>query len=98
KDLREATKSFLEGVTQGNPDLRITGDQASTQLSNRAALGTALTNKSALGGTERIGLYTTLLPDGNLFYYLCVAPEKDFESYRPTFNKVGQSIKLTDAK
>jgi hypothetical protein len=98
RDLRQATKSFLEAAAPGNPDLRLAGDQMSVQMSNRAALSTPLTNKSVLGGTERISLVTTFLSDGNLFYYLCVAPEKDFDSYRATFNKVGQSIKLTDAK
>jgi hypothetical protein len=98
RDLRQATKSFLDSVTPGNPDLRIAGNQTSVQMSNRAALGTPLTNKSALGGTERINLVTTFLADGNLFYYLSVAPEKDFDSYRATFSKVGQSIKITDAK
>jgi Zn-dependent protease with chaperone function len=98
RDLRQATQAFLEGVAQGNPDLKLAGDQVSVSMSQRGALGTPLTNKSALGGTERISLYTTFLADGNLFYYLCVAPEGDFESYRATFNKVGQSIRLTDVK
>jgi beta-barrel assembly-enhancing protease len=98
RDLRQATKSFLEGVAPGNPELRLAGDQVSVKLSGRDALGTPLTNKSVLGGTERIGLYTTFLAGGNLFYYLGVAPENVYESYRATFNKVGQSIRLTDVK
>jgi len=98
RDLRQATKLFLEGVAPGNPELRLAGDQVSVKMSGRDALGTPLTNKSVLGGTERIGLYTTFLADGNLFYYLGVAPENVYESYRATFNKVGQSIRLTDVK
>jgi hypothetical protein len=98
RDLRQATQSFLESVTPGNPDLKVAGNQVAVQMSNRNALGTPLTNKSALGGVERITLYTTFLANGDLFYYLCVAPEKDFESYRPTFTKVGQAIRLTDVK
>ena len=98
RDLRQATKSFLDGVAPGNPELRLAGDQVSVKMSGRDALGTPLTNKSVLGGTERIGLYTTFLADGNLFYYLGVAPENVYESYRATFNKVGQSIRLTDVK
>jgi Zn-dependent protease with chaperone function len=97
-DLRQATKSFLEAVAQGNPDLRLAGDVVSTRMSDRAALSTPLANKSALGGTERISLYTTFLAEGDLFYYLCVAPENDFEKYRATFTKVGQSIRIADGK
>jgi hypothetical protein len=98
RDLRQATRSFLEALAPGNPDLRAAGEPVTVQMSNRNALATPLTNKSALGGADRITLYTTFLANGDLFYYLCVAPEKDFESYRPTFNKVGQSIRLTDVK
>jgi hypothetical protein len=97
KDLRQATQSFLEAVMPGNPDLKIAGDQTPVKMSGRDALGTPLTNKSVLGA-ERISLYTTFLADGDLFYFLSVAPEKDFEAYRATFTKVGQSIKLTDGK
>jgi hypothetical protein len=85
-------------VAQGNPDLRVDGQQQSLQISQRAALGTPLVNPSPLGGRERIDVYTTFLADGTLFYYLTVAPEKDSQAFRQTFDRIADSIRLTDRR
>ena len=98
RDLREATRALLNGVAQNNPDLRVAGDQQTVRISQRTAIGTPLVNSSALGGTERIGLYTTFLSDGSLFYYLTVVPEGDARVFGEAFRRIGQSIKLTDAR
>ncbi len=98
RDLRQATNAWLKAVAQGNPDLRVDGQQQSLQISQRAALGTPLVNPSPLGGQERIDAYTTFLADGTLFYYLTVAPEKDSQAFRQTFERIADSIRLTDRR
>jgi len=55
-------------------------------------------NPSPLGGNEQIGLYTTFLADGTLFYYLTIAQEKDAQAFQEAFRQIGQSIKLTEAR
>ncbi len=98
RDLREATRSFLLAIAQNNPELQQDGDQQNGRLADRTALLTPLSNPSALGGNEKITLATTFLADGNLFYYLTVAPEADVDALLPTFRKIGQSIRLMDVK
>ena len=98
RDLREATNAWLKAVAQNNPELRLAGDQQPVKISQRSALSTPLTNSSPLGGRERIGLYTTFLADGTLFYYLTIAPEKDAQSLQDTFQRIGDSIRLTEAR
>jgi hypothetical protein len=68
------------------------------RMSQRTALATPLTNPSPLGGSERISVYTTLLADGNLFYYLTLVPENEAPGYENAFRQVGQSIRLTDGR
>jgi beta-barrel assembly-enhancing protease len=97
RDLREATGTWLKAVAQGNPELKLAGEQQQLKMSQRTALGTPLINPSPLGGQEMIGLYTTFLADGTLFYYLTVVPEKDAGNFQETFRRIGGSIKLTDA-
>jgi hypothetical protein len=96
RDLREATDSLVRSFVQSNPDMRQVGDAVAVRLSNRNAIGTPLVGRSALGGNERVGVYTTLLADGNLFYYLTVVPESDAPTYATVFDRVGQSIRLSD--
>jgi len=98
RDLREATNTWLKAVAQGNPSLHLAGEQQTGTMSQRTALATSLTNASPLGGSERINLYTSLLADGSLFYMLTVVPEGEAEAYHPTFVKIVQSIRLTDAR
>ncbi len=98
RDLREATSSWLKSVARNNPQLRPAGDQERVRISDRDGLSTPLVNPSALGGQERIGVYTTLLTDGNLFYFLTIVPENDAPSFDEAFRHVVESIELTDAR
>jgi beta-barrel assembly-enhancing protease len=96
RDLRQATDSLIRAFVEGNPDMRQSGDAVAVRISNRSGIGTPLVGRSALGGTERVSVYTTLLADGNLFYYLTVVPEDEAPTYNAAFDRVGQSIRLND--
>jgi Zn-dependent protease with chaperone function len=98
RDLREATNTWLNAVAQGNHNLRLAGSQQVVRISQRSAIATPLVNPSPLGGQERIAVYTTFLTDGSLFYYLTVAPEADADAFQETFRRIGESIRLTDAR
>ncbi len=98
RDLQEATNAWLKAVAQNNPELRLAGGQQAIRISERPAIYTPLTNPSPLGGAERIGAYTTLLSSGNLFYYLTVVPENDAAAFQETFQRVAESIRLTDGR
>ena len=68
------------------------------RISQRSGLATPLVNPSALGGEERITVYTTFLSDGTLFYYFSVVPEKDAAAYEETFRRIADSIRLTEVR
>ncbi|HET6197495.1 MAG TPA: M48 family metallopeptidase, partial [Acetobacteraceae bacterium] len=92
RDLRQATNAWLRTVAQGNPELRANGTQQASQISGRSAIITPLLNASPLGGLERIGVSTTLLADGTLFYYLTIVPDRDAPALQATFQRIGDSI------
>ena len=98
RDLQEATNTWLKAIGQGNPSLKLAGEQQYGKLSQRTTVATPLSNPSPLGGSESINVYTTFLADGNLFYFLTIVPEGEADAYRPTFVKIAQSIKLTDVR
>ena len=56
------------------------------------------TISEATGELERIEIYTTLLQDGTLFYFLAVTPRDRVADYAPTFRHVVQSIEITDCE
>ena len=98
RDLREATMTWLKAVAQNNPELALAGEQQQMTISRRGAIATPLVNPSPLGGREQIGLVTTFLTDGTLFYYLTVVPEKDSAILQEAFRRIAESIRLTDAR
>ena len=55
-------------------------------------------NPSPLGGREIIGVYTTFLADGTLFYYLTIVPENDAQVFQDAFRRVGESIRLIETR
>ena len=67
-------------------------------MAQRSGLAVPLVNRSALGEPERIGVYTTFLADGNLFYFATIVPEREADRYRPVFDRIGRSIRLRDAR
>jgi len=98
QDLQQATNEWLKAIAQGNPELKLAGAQQQVKISQRPGLATPLVNPSPLGGNEHIGLYTTFLSQGALFYYLTIAQDKDAQAFQETFKQIGQSIKLAEVK
>jgi Zn-dependent protease with chaperone function len=96
RDLRAATDSLVQSFLRSNPDMRQAGGVSNVRLSNRNALATPLFGRSAVGGSEQVDLYTTLLADGNLFYYVTVVPESDARFFEDAFDRIGQSIRIGD--
>ena len=43
-------------------------------------------------------MYTTFLVDGTLFYDLTVVPAGDAAAFQDTFRRIGESIRLTEAR
>ena len=95
--LPEATGEFIDALRQSNPRLRASGGVQNTTLSSRRGLATPLDNVSEVTGREEtVTVFTTLLRDGNLFYCIAVVPQSESRAYQRTFQRVVQSIRLTD--
>jgi hypothetical protein len=98
RDLRDATNTLVANFAKSNPDLRQTADPRDVRLSQRSGLALSLVNRSHLGGTERVGIYTTFLADGNLFYVATIVPDSEAARYGPVFERIAGSIRLRDAR
>jgi hypothetical protein len=98
RDLREATRTLVSSFARDNPELRQAGDARDIRLSQRSGLAVPLVNRSQLGKTERIGVYTTFLVDGNLFYFATIVPDEESTQYGPVFDRIGRSISLRDVR
>jgi hypothetical protein len=94
--LNEATRTLVESFRRSNPELRLQGNTRQVKLSGRTGLAVPLVNRAANGGQEFIGLHTTFLSNGNLFYVATLVPEKEASTYQPAFSRVVNSVRLKD--
>lgn len=96
-NLRQATQEFLNGLAQGNANLRQrTGLQRQT-LSGRTALTTSFNNvNEATGQAEVVTVITTRLRNGQLFYMIAVAPQNETRSFQTAFSNILRSVQLRD--
>jgi Zn-dependent protease with chaperone function len=95
--LQEATQEFIDALAQSNPSLRGTSGLQNMNLSGRNGLVARLNNVSDVTGRgETVTVFTTLLRDGNLFYCIAVAPQDEYQAYQRSFQRVAQSIRLSD--
>ena len=98
--LDQATHDLLASLRQSNPDLREIGHDESIRLNGVAGKSVDLIGNSPLQdqngrpSQERDWLVAVMRRDGSLQYMVCIAPEKDFESLRPTFEQMLKSIRL----
>lgn len=95
-DLRAATEGFVRQQLGANVDFRVVREAQRISLAGREAYATVVAGPSALSGVVEIDIiYTTATADGRLFYLITMAPEDEFKTYEPTFDKIIGSIQLT---
>jgi hypothetical protein len=92
--LVEATDALIRSLQRSNPNMRVTRTRVSTRMGDREAYVTESSNLSPAGGTETDWIVTTLAPGGQLYYFVGVAPENDFDVYRPAFQQIVDSAQF----
>lgn len=96
-NLQQATDEFLSALAQGNQNLRQQSRYQRGSLSGHNALTMTFSNlNEATGQAEIITVYTVLLRNGDLFHMIAVAPQSDFNNYQGVFNRVLNSIRISD--
>ncbi|MGH9502717.1 MAG: M48 family metalloprotease [Terriglobales bacterium] len=98
--LDQATHDLLTSLRQSNPDLRAIGHDENIRVNGVAGKSVDLIGASPLRDQsgrptqERDWLVAFMRPDGSLLYMVSIAPDKDFESLRPTFEQMLKSLRL----
>jgi len=93
--LERGTEEYVKGVLQGNTYLKQQTGFSRTSISGRSAYAVRLSGVSPITRqTEEVIIYTTLLRDGKLFYYVGVTPQRDRYRYYRSFNSMVRSIRL----
>lgn len=91
--LESATQGLISELQKTNPNMKITRQAQSVKLNEQPALSTYLVNDSPGGGKETDWVVTVARPDG-MMYFVCTAPEGEFEMYRKACGSVLDSVRF----
>ena len=101
RNLQSATQELVNGLAQGNNNLRMNGGYQRTTLSGRTRFSRRLSNvNEATGRPENVRVITTQLRNGQLFYMIAVAPqnERNFENAFQTDPAIGANQRLSNKR
>ena len=99
-NLDQATHELLASLRQSNPDLRQIGHDENIRVNGITGksvdlIGTSpLDDEEGRAGRERDWLVAFMRRDGSVLYTVSIAPDRDFESLRPTFEQMLRSLRL----
>ena len=96
--LARATNDLLSEILRANPNLKMVPDsQRNDRIDGAAALSLVLSGRSPITREEeRVTLFTRELPDDHVIYALFIAPAKDYDELRPTFDRMVSSLHVND--
>lgn len=89
--LADGTRKLLESLQQENEGMEIEKQPAEITVDGERALSTYLQNTSPAGGMEKDWVVSVLRADG-LYYFVFVAPERDYSHFGGAFGSIVNSI------
>lgn len=97
RDLQSATNEYLNGILQANPYLQRRSNATRGTLSGRQASSIVLAGRSPITNRNEIAtVYTAMLRNGGLFYFITVVPENESYSYQNSFRTMLNSLRMND--
>lgn len=97
--LISATQQIAQQLTQQNPGLQQYGQPQTTMIGPHPANTLEMRGSSPIVENghplpERDWLVTVARPDGNIEYMVFICPERDFQTLRPLFDVMMQSLRF----
>ncbi|HEV2667987.1 MAG TPA: M48 family metalloprotease [Blastocatellia bacterium] len=96
--LVEATNDLLDSALQNNPYLDFArGSDRRGSIDGAPIIALTLVGRSPTTGRgERAQLYARELEDGDIVYAIFVAPDDEYDDFRPVFERMLRGLKIND--
>ena len=95
-DLEEATRAFVQAQLRSNPEFDVAQPPQPVTVGGKPGLGTVIAGQSPVTGELEVDVvYTTVMADGKLFYIITAAPKSEYEVYKPAFEDMMASVRLS---
>jgi len=96
--LVEAANDLLDSALQNNPHLDFArGSDRRGSIDGAQVITLTLVGRSPVTGRgERAQLYARELEDGDIVYAIFVAPDDEYDNFRPVFERMLRGLKIND--
>lgn len=96
--LVEAMNDLLDSALQNNPHLDFArGSDRRGSIDGTSIIALTLVGRSPVTGRgERAQLYVRELEDGDIVYAIFVAPDDEYDVFRPAFERMLRGLKIND--
>jgi hypothetical protein len=91
--LVQSTDRLVQELRLSNRNMRVVRHRENIRVDGDRALSTYLSNDSPVGGVETNWLVTLRHPEGLLFMVF-TAPEREFQGYEQTFERMLRSVRI----
>ena len=92
--LEQATDRLIVELRLSNRNMRVTQDHDHFQLNGQPVESTYLSNDSPAGGGRETNWMITLQRPEGLLFIVFVAPEREFQNYENTFQRMLNSVRV----
>ena len=94
-DLRTDTDALIQGMRQGDQNMKVIGSQNLT-VDGKPAIATQIESASAFQGETEIDVVVSLERPEGLFYLVLVSPKSEWSSAQPVYQRVLGSVKFNN--
>jgi len=92
--LDDAADQLLSDLQRTNANMRVTRSRQRMQIGGQDGYLTELSNTSPAGGRETDRIYTVVAPNGQVYYFVGVAPQDDFDRYALAFEDLIDTVRF----
>ena len=95
--LENATSDLVRQLMSANPYLRqVPGSERRGTVSGARSISVALAGSSPGGERERVNVTTRELSDGHVIYVVTLAPDSEYATLRPAFDRIVGSLRVNE--
>lgn len=92
--LDEATDQLINVLQRNNSAMSVVQPRQSTRVGTLPGYVTIVSNDSPAGGRETDWIVSVVVPNGMVYYFVGVAPQRDFDEYRRSFEDITASVQF----
>jgi Zn-dependent protease with chaperone function len=94
-DLRSATEAFIQKQLETNPDFQLERPPRQINFIGQEGFAAIVSGPSSFNGVAEVDItYTTISPDGRMFYIVTIVPEDEAEAYKSAFESIIRNLRF----